>query len=230
MRALRFLRRRADAWRVARLLALLVALLCLTAAPAAAGPPLVTMHGLVLLERYGGTPAGQFLVTPDGHVIDLFVPPESVQSLPPIGSVVDVRAYDNRFADEIYPVLVLEGPGTYLKKRGSVSRLVVHGKVGRISEGAKLVNGKYVVDGTSFVDFVRPLWRLVGGKPVIDGEHEADAFALTPALRKKVTPWVWDYKLRPGDRATWSFSLKLHTHPGTALRPGWELVDVTPDP
>ncbi|MGZ4380384.1 MAG: hypothetical protein ACXVZN_03630 [Gaiellaceae bacterium] len=42
------------------------------------------------------------------------------------------------------------------------------------------MNGKYVVDGTFFVDFVRPLWRLVGGKPVIDGEHEADAFALTP--------------------------------------------------
>ena len=102
--------------------------------------------------------------------------------------------------DAYLGVLALEVPTasakTTMTRTGTAARIVVHGKIGRVT--------------SSRVGFVSVRWvRSPLGGPVIGNVYERFSFRASAALRAKARAMQWDRVQRLFDRETWAFTLGL---------------------
>ena len=184
--------------------ALALAVLALGLGASAAGAyttKLVLVRGLVVVdcEETGRTFCS--VATREGRVIVLYTGRARFAAVPRIGSRIDVRGFDVRDRSDAYlGVLALQVPGlagrTTVRRTGTATRLVVHGKVGVVRAGR--------------VGYVSARWvRSPVGGPVIGNLYERFSFPAGAAVLAKARRWQWDRLSRPFDRETWAFSLRL---------------------
>jgi hypothetical protein len=162
---------------------------------------LVTVRNLVVVNCNRQTKTFCDAATPNGRLIVLFTGRRRFATVPRLGSRLDVRGFDVRDPSDAYlGVLALEVPNatakTTMTRTGTAPRLVVHGKVGRVTE--------------SRVGFVSVRWvRSPVGGPVIGNVYERFSFRASAALRAKARTMQWDRVQRLFDRETWAFTLRL---------------------
>ena len=162
---------------------------------------LVTVRGLVVLDCDRATRTFCSVGTATGRVPILYTGTTRFASVPRVGSRVDVRGYDVRDASDAYlGVIALAVPGgtarTTVRRTGTATTLVLHGKVGAVTAGR--------------VGFVSIRWvRSPIGRPVIGNLYERFSFPATAAIVSKARRMRWDRVARPFDRQTWAFSLRL---------------------
>jgi len=162
---------------------------------------LVTVRDLVVVNCNQETKTFCDAATPNGRLIVLYTGAARFAKVPRIGSRIDVHGFDVRDPSDAYlGVLALEVPTasarTTIARTGTAARIVVHGKVGRVT--------------TSRVGFVSVRWvRSPVGGPVIGNVYERFSFRASAALRAKARTMQWDRVQRLFDRETWEFTLRL---------------------
>jgi hypothetical protein len=162
---------------------------------------LVTVRDLVVVNCNQQTKTFCDAATPNGRLIVLFTGRARFAKVPRIGSRIDVHGFDVRDPSDAYlGVLALEVPTasakTTMTRTGTAARIVVHGKVGRVT--------------SSRVGFVSVRWvRSPLGGPVIGNVYERFSFRASAALRAKARRMQWDRVQRLFDRETWAFTLRL---------------------
>jgi hypothetical protein len=162
---------------------------------------LVTVRDLVVVNCNRETRAFCDAATPNGRLIVLYTGSARFATVPRIGSRIDVRGFDVRDPSDAYlGVLALEVPTatakTTMTRTGTAVRIVVHGKVGRVT--------------SSRVGFVSVRWvRSPVGGPVIGNVYERFSFRASSPLRAKARRVQWDRVARLYDRETWAFALRL---------------------
>ena len=172
-----------------------------SAAAGAYTTTLVTVRNLVVVNCNQETKTFCDAATPDGRLIVLYTGKERFPRVPRIGSRLDVRGFDVRDPSDAYlGVLALEVPTatgrTTMTRTGAAARIVVHGKVGRVT--------------TTRVGFVSVRWvRSPVGGPVIGNVYERFSFRASAALRARARRLQWDRVQRVFDRETWAFTLRL---------------------
>jgi len=182
------------------LAAVVAAGLC-AAAAGAYTTKLVTVQNLVVVNCNQETKTYCDAATPNGRLIVLFTGRARFAKVPRIGSRIDVHGFDVRDPSDAYlGVLALEVPTarakTTMTRTGTAARIVVHGKVGRVT--------------SSRVGFVSVRWvRSPLGGPVIGNVYERFSFRASAALRAKARTMQWDRVQRVFDRETWAFTLRL---------------------
>jgi len=182
------------------LAAVVAAGLC-AAAAGAYTTKLVTVRNLVVVNCNQETKTYCDAATPNGRLIVLFTGRARFAKVPRIGSRIDVHGFDVRDPSDAYlGVLALEVPTarakTTMTRTGTAARIVVHGKVGRVT--------------SSRVGFVSVRWvRSPLGGPVIGNVYERFSFRASAALRAKARTMQWDRVQRVFDRETWAFTLRL---------------------
>jgi hypothetical protein len=193
------------------------------------GPNLVTLRGLVVLECDGAR--GSCSLVQNGRVVFLSTGPERFGEAPPPGSVVDVRAYDNRWPGLAYPALfslneeigflnyAAGATDGWIKRVGERHCLTVLGHVGSIDKTYfETGEGEYEETGEEVVELLAPIWSDESREP-----EGAANFGVPAHLRTKLLSLQWDEET--GSREPPEFDLALVE----AKRGSWyDLLDVRP--